>query len=125
MDNQITKKKILIVEDDFYMRDLYMTEARYEGYLVEGAVDGAEALIKIKSELPDIVLLDLMLPKVDGLTVLKTIKSDPETNKISVVIITNMENDDIEKQAREAGAVDYFRKIEVNPGELIDKIKGY
>lgn len=119
------KKKILVVEDDFYMRDLYITQVKYEGYLAEGAADGAEALVKVKSELPDMVLLDLMLPKVDGLTVLKTIKSDPATSNIPVVIMTNMESSEIEQQAKAAGATDYFLKIKVTPSEFIDKIKGY
>lgn len=119
------KKKVLVVEDDFFIRDLYETEAKARGYDVISAADGEEAIVKVKSLNPDFILLDLMLPKVDGLSVLKTVKSDPKTANVPVVIITNLEDPAKEKEAMAAGASEYLLKIKNTPSQVIDEIKKY
>ena len=119
------KKKILIVEDDFYIRDIYELQAKHEGYDVMTAADGEEALKKVRSELPDLVLLDLMLPKVDGMTVLKTIKQDPQLQKIPCVVLTNLEDSTKEQEALSLGAAAYLLKIKYTPGSAIETLKKY
>lgn len=121
----ILPKKVLIVEDDFFIRDLYQIEAQKFGYLVSYAADGEEALNKIKTEHPDIILLDLMLPKIDGIEVLKTLKSDPTLSKIPVIIATNVEDPEKEKEALSLGALDYMLKVRFTPDKIIENLKKY
>ena len=116
-------KKVLIAEDDFFIRDLYKVEAENQGFEVSAAADGKQALEIAKSESPDIILLDLMLPQVDGITVLKTLKADDSTKDIPVVVITNVEEPEREKQALELGANAYLLKINNTPGSIISKVK--
>jgi CheY-like chemotaxis protein len=120
-----SQKKILIVEDDFFIREVYDLHARREQYLTILAGDGEEGLIKIRNENPDFVLLDLMLPKIDGFTVLKTVKSDPFLSNTPILILTNLENNVIEEQARALGAVDYLFKIHTTPVNVIKVVKDY
>lgn len=120
-----SKKKILIIEDDFYIKDLYAIESRAAGFEVETASDGEEALVKIKSVNPDLLILDIMLPKMDGISVLKQVKQDPVHSKIPVIIITNLEDPAKEQEAKSLGAKEYLLKIRTNPTELIEKVKGY
>lgn len=119
------KKKILIVEDDFYIKDLYEIQARKVGYDVITASDGEEAISKALSELPDLILIDLMIPKVDGISVIKNLKSNPKFRNIPIIIITNLEDFAKEKEAREAGASGYMLKIKYTPEMVIDNLKDY
>lgn len=121
----INQNKILIVEDDFFIRDLYEMQAKKEGYIVVTAADGEEAVAKAISELPNLVLIDLMLPKIDGLSVIKTLKADPNLSKIPCVIITNLEDFAKEQEARQAGAVGYLLKIKNTPQQVIESLKKY
>jgi CheY-like chemotaxis protein len=118
-------KKLLVVEDDFFIRDLYSAAAKSQGYEVLVAVDGQEALDQVRTTHPDIVLLDLMLPKIDGLTVLKTLKADKAVSSIPVIITTNLEDPAKEQEARSLGAADYFLKIKNTPTSVIEKLKMY
>ena|SRR5437868_1250072 len=113
-------KKLLIVEDDFYIRDLYKIEAKNKGYVVYEAADGEEALSITKVSKPDIILLDLMLPKITGIDVLKTIKSWDEFKDIPIVLFTNVSDQSTQDQARQAGATDYLLKVGHTPSEIID-----
>jgi DNA-binding response OmpR family regulator len=108
--SESAKKKLLIVEDDFYIRDLYVLHAKLMNFDFATAVDGEDALEKIKSIKPDLVLLDLMLPKIDGMGVLRTIKADPAYSNVKFIIATNVENKTTEEEARKLGALDYLLK---------------
>lgn len=119
------KKKILIVEDDFYIKDLYEIEAKRAGFDVVTASDGEEALVKVTAERPDLMILDLMLPKRDGLSVLKLVKADQVFVKLPVLIITNLEDPVKEQEAKEAGASEYMLKIKNTPEQVIDVVKKY
>jgi DNA-binding response OmpR family regulator len=105
------KKKLLIVEDDFYIRDLYTLHAKLMNFDFTTAVDGEDALEKIKSIKPDLVLLDLMLPKIDGLGVLRMIKADPTYAEVKFIITTNVDNQTTKEEAKRLGALDYLLKI--------------
>lgn len=116
-------KKILIIEDDKFLRELIGQKLLKEGYDIVEAVDGEKGIKSIKDEKPDLVLLDLILPGMDGFEVLTKVKEDAEISQIPVIILSNLgQKDDIEKGLK-MGAVDYLIKAHFTPGEIIDKIK--
>ena len=115
--------KILIVEDDKFLRELITQKILKEGYQVIGAVNGEEGVAKTKEVKPDLVLLDLILPGIDGFEVLRQIKEDPETSKVPVIILSNLgQKDDVERGVQ-LGASDYMVKAHFTPGEIVAKIK--
>lgn len=99
------------------------TKLEKEGFLVVRAYDGEEAVKKIFEERPDLVLLDIILPAIDGFEVLKRLKEDPQTAKIPVIMLTNLgAREDIER-GFQLGAQDYMIKAHFTPGEIVAKIK--
>lgn len=117
------EKNILIVEDDKFLRELISQKLLKEGYKVSEAVDGEEGIKKVKEEKPDLVLLDLILPGIDGFEVLSKMKEDTALAQIPVIILSNLgQKDDVERGLK-LGAVDYLIKAHFTPGEIIDKIK--
>jgi len=116
-------KKIMIVEDDRFLSSLMKARLEKEGFSVDQAFDGEEALTKLKSEVPALVILDLIMPKVTGFEVLQMISITPQLDKVPVVIVSNLAQDsDIEK-ARQLGAKEYFVKVKVSIDDLVGKIK--
>lgn len=117
-----SEKKILIIEDDKFLRKLVVRKLMSEGYDVSEAVDGEQGVKKAQTENPDLVLLDLILPGIDGFEVLARIKSDSNTNSIPVIILSNLgQREDIEKGFN-LGAVDYLIKAHFTPNEIIEKV---
>lgn len=117
-------KKILIVEDDKFLRELIAQKLLKENYDIAEAVDGERGIEAVKKEKPDLVLLDLILPGIDGFGVLAKIKEDPELAKIPIIILSNLgQKEDIERGLK-LGADDYLIKAHFTPGEIIEKIKG-
>ncbi len=115
--------KILVVEDDKFLRELITQKLSREGYDVKEAVDGEDGVVKVKEEKPDIILLDLILPGIDGFEVLAKIKEDSETESIPVVILSNLgQRDDVERGLK-LGAVDFLIKAHFTPGEIIEKVE--
>lgn len=115
--------RILIVEDDKFLRELIIQKLGKEGYDIVEAAEGEEGLRKMKEEKPDLVLLDLILPGIDGFEVLRRAKADEETSSIPVIILSNLgQRDDVEKGI-ELGAIDYLIKAHFTPGEIVEKIK--
>ncbi len=117
-------KTILIVEDDTILRDLISKKLRKENhYEIVEAIDGEEGLKKAKEKKPDIVLLDLILPGMDGFGVLEQIKKDTETAKIPVVILSNLgQKEEIEKGMK-LGATDFLIKAHFTLSEIVKKVK--
>ncbi len=116
-------KTILIVEDDEFFRGLITKKLSGEGFSVLSAPDGEKGIEKIREESPDLVLLDLLLPNVDGFGVLSKMKENPATNKIPVIILSNLgQAEDIEK-ATKLGANDFLVKAQFTAEEIIEKIK--
>jgi len=116
-------KKILIVEDDKFLRELIAQKLIKEGYNIVEAVDGEKGIKSVKEEKPDLILLDLILPGIDGFEVLAKIKEDPVLSQIPVIILSNLgQKDDIERGLK-IGAVDYLIKAHFTPGEIIEKVK--
>jgi len=115
--------KILIIEDDKFLRELIARKLYKENFEVSEAVDGEEGVEKIKSEKPDLILLDLILPSIDGFEVLSQMRNDSTLASIPVIILSNLgQKEDVEKGLK-LGAVDYLIKAHFTPGEIIDKVK--
>ncbi|MDP3093823.1 MAG: response regulator [bacterium] len=115
-------KKILIVEDDKFLRELIIRKLTNEGYQISEATDGESGVKAIKSEKPDLVLLDLILPGIDGFEALTRIRQDQETAGIPVIILSNLgQKEDIERGLK-LGATDYLIKAHFAPGEIVEKI---
>lgn len=116
------ENSVLIVDDSTTNNILLQSILETEGISSEIAYSGKEAFASIESDKPSLILLDIMMPDIDGFSVLKEIKSKPETNKIPVVFITAKNDDKIRKKAIEAGANDLIHKpIDVN--RVIDIVK--
>ncbi len=114
--------KILVIEDDENLRDVYTEQFSSEGFEAESAPDGEEGIAKMLSFHPDIVLLDILMPKVSGFDVLKKRKEDPQLMAIPVVVITNMFTDTQDLiQNWEANAV--LLKVDHTPGDVVNKVR--
>ncbi len=116
-------KKILIIEDDKFLRELIARKLTDEGFNIVEAVDGEDGVKKIKEENPDLVLLDLILPSIDGFEVLSRVKSDPSVSSIPIIILSNLGQKEEVEKGLNLGAVDYLIKAHFTPGEIIGKIK--
>ncbi len=116
-------KKILIVEDDKFLRELITRKLESEGYKIIEAVDGEEGIKKATEEKLDLILLDLILPGIDGFEVLTQLKQNEKLASIPVIILSNLgQREEIEKGLK-LGAIDYLVKAHFTPGEIIEKIK--
>lgn len=115
--------KILIVEDDPLMSRMYHKIFTFEKYEVEMAADGVEGFEKAKSTKPTIMLLDIMMPKMNGLQVLEKLKLDPETKAIPVIMLTNLAGQQDAESAMAKGAVKYIIKSEHEPKEVANMVK--
>lgn len=121
-----SSKKILIVEDDQFLRDFYQELLTSEGYHVDTASDGEEGFNKIHQGGWNLVLLDIMLPKKDGLHILKELKAQPPSSPIGpIVILTNLGQDSIINQASVLGASGYLVKSALNPDQVLTEIHSF
>ena len=114
---------VVLVEDDTFLANIYKTKFEMEGFRVSVAADGEEGVAMIHKENPDIILLDILLPKKDGFVVLEEIKASDATKNIPVVMLTNLgQKDDVEKGLK-LGAVDYLIKAHFKPSETVEKVR--
>lgn len=116
-------KKLLIVEDDINLAELYKEAFAKEGFEVRLALDGVEALAKAEHFVPDIILLDLMLPQIDGFEVLAKIKANPLTVNSLVIVQTNLDSEMQRQKAKNLGADEFLVKSDSDPGKLISEAK--
>lgn len=112
---------ILIVEDDRFLRDLLQQKFTKEGFSIITAVDGEEGIKMTKEKKPLLVLLDIILPGIDGFEALRKIKSDPDTSSIPVVMLSNLGQKEDMDRAMKAGAEDFIVKAHFTPTEIISK----
>jgi len=116
-------KKILFIEDESVLQKTFEKALRAEGYDIISALDGETGLKLAQTQKPDLILLDLILPRLNGFEVLKKLKEDPQTKEIPVIILTNLERmSDIDK-ALELGATTYLVKVNYSLEEVVKKIK--
>lgn len=120
-------EKILIVEDEAFLRDLYVDTLTPEGYQIETAVDGDEALDKIKRGGWDLILLDIILPKKSAFEVLDTLNLDSQFKQSAppIIFLTNLDSDGDIKKALSLGGSGYLIKSQITPGDLIHEVKMY
>lgn len=116
-------KKILFVEDESALQKTFGALLRQEGYEMVSATDGEAGLRLARSEKPDLVLLDLILPKMDGFKVLEALKKDEATKSIPIIVLTNLEEIENVEKAIELGATTYLVKTNYTLEELAQKIK--
>ena len=117
------KVKILVADDDQVLLDMYKERLSLSGFEVITAMDGEEALNIAKKILPGVILLDVMMPKANGLDVLSTLKSIPETKHIPILILTALSQENYRQKGLSAGAADYIVKSETMPKDIVAKIK--
>jgi CheY-like chemotaxis protein len=116
-------KKILFVEDEEALQKTLGELLKQEGYEVISAFDGETGLNLVKSERPDLILLDLFMPKMDGFEVLKRLKADEELKDIPVIVLTQLESIGDVGKAIEAGATTYLVKTQYSLEEILEKVK--
>lgn len=117
--------RVLLVEDDAFLKQIYEDTLTQEGFGVITASDGNEALQKLQSNEWDILLMDIILPHLDGIEVLRKLKNDPTHSHLiskPIIFLTNLDNENEKKQALELGQ-GYLVKSQITPGELVNEIK--
>ena len=117
--------KVLLVEDDKFFQKLYSSQLTKAGFEVIIAQDGEEALVKVQQENPQVIVLDLIMPKKDGFQVLKTLHAHPTFSKIPVIVFSTLSETDNITEAKKLGAIDFIDKSNVGVSDLPDKVKKY
>lgn len=115
--------KILIIEDDPLMSRMYEKIFKFEGFEVDVAINGEEGLEKVKTGNPNLVLLDIMMPRMNGIQVLEKLKFDPATKAVPVVILTNLAGEKDAEEALSKGAVRYIVKSSYEPKQVTNIVK--
>lgn len=118
------KVKVAIIEDDMAIVQMYRTKFENEGYDVETAGDGASGLELIESYEPDIVLLDLMMPNMNGLDMLQKLRAQQGGQGAKIVVLTNMGDTETATRVYKMAADDYIVKAEMTPKQVAERVKG-
>lgn len=122
MDEQ-KQKKILLVEDDDSLASVYVTRLEAEGFLIKRVPNGEDALAAAMEFKPDLILLDVMMPKVSGFDVLDILRNTPETANVQVIMLTALSQESDKKRAEELGVDDYLVKSQVVIADVVDRVK--
>lgn len=115
--------QILIVEDDHFLSSLLKNRLEKEGFGVTQAFDGEEAMTILKELRPNLIVLDVIMPKISGFDILERISLDPQLHPTPVIAVSNLGQDSDMEKAKRLGAVDYFVKVKTPIDELVNKIK--
>jgi len=116
-------KKILLVEDDDALASVYMMRLKSEGFDVRRVANGEDALAAAKEHKPDLVLLDVMMPKVSGFDVLDILRNTPETANLKIIMLTALSQETDKQRAQGLGVDDYLVKSQVVISDVVDRIK--
>lgn len=119
-----TKPIVALIEDDPLIAEMYTTKFTKEGYDIKHAADGAAGLEMVKQEKPDIILLDIIMPKMDGFQVLTELRKEAAFKDTPVIMLTNLGQEEDVQKGRALGATDYFIKTNFTPAAIVDKVKG-
>ncbi len=114
---------ILVVEDDPFLTAAYKAKLATSGYNVHFAMDGGEALAELKKFTPDVILLDLLMPRVDGFTFIEKLRAQHTLQNVPIVVATNLNDPHVIEHAKALGIVDYIIKSDVSFDELVSKIE--
>ena len=117
-----TGKRILLVEDDRFLRRACEASLRQRGFTVATAADGEEALRLVKDERPDLILLDLLMPKLSGIEVLRALRGDAATRDLRVLVLSNSSREQDMAEVKKLGVVGYFVKADLSLKDLGDKV---
>jgi DNA-binding response OmpR family regulator len=117
------KKTILLVEDDAFVSDIYQTKLTQEGYGVVLAENGLEAMKRLAEAVPDLILLDIVMPYMDGMEVLGKLRTDEKWKNIPVILLTNLSQKEEVEEGLKGGANDYLIKSHFTPSEVVTKVK--
>lgn len=123
--NNIHSKKILLVEDDDTLASVYQTRLQAEGFQIRRVPNGEEALAVAIEYKPDIILLDIMMPKVSGFDVLDILRNTPETVNTKIIMMTALSQESDRKRAEDMGVDDYLVKSQVVIADVVDRIKSH
>ena len=115
-------KKILIIEDDSFLQGLASTKLEKDGFEVKAASSGEEAFKHLETNTPDLILCDLVLPGMDGFTIIKNIRADAKTAKTPIITFSNLSEEKDIKQAKDNGATEFMVKSNFTLDELSEKI---
>lgn len=118
-------KKILLVEDDDALASVYQTRLDAEGFLLKRVPNGEEALAAALEFKPDLILLDVMMPKVSGFDVLDILRNTPETTNVKIIMLTALSQDSDRERAESLGVDDYLVKSQVVIADVVEKIKAH
>ena len=118
-----TAAKILLADDDMTLHEMYAERLRTEGYTIVSAYDGEEALEKTYKEKPDLILLDIMMPKVNGIDVMKKLREDEQTAGIPIILLTALVQEINKLKEMMKGSDQYLIKSEIMPGDVIAAIE--
>lgn len=118
-------KKILIIEDDEFLIDTYSVRLKQENFDVASVRDGEAAFEKAKKFMPNLIILDLILPKKDGFKVLEELKGNAKTREIPILIASNLDQEESIQRGLRMGAANYFVKSNISINELTDKCNKY
>jgi DNA-binding response OmpR family regulator len=116
-------KRILLVEDDEALASVYFTRLQAEGFDVQRVANGEEALAAARSYKPDLILLDVMMPRISGFNVLDILRNTPETAKYKIIMLTALSQDSDQERAKALGADDYLVKSQVVIADVIERIR--
>lgn len=123
MPTEPKKQVVLIVEDDQVLAKMYQAKFEREGFTAVSAGDGEAGLALAREQHPSIILLDIIMPKMDGFSTLQALKADPATKDAPVILLTNLgQNEDVDKGTK-LGAVGYLIKAHLTPSEVVDKVR--
>lgn len=117
--------KILLVEDDPLILKIFTTRLNADGYQVLTAENGQDGLDKAFAEKPDVIVLDIMMPKVDGFGVLEKLRSTAPTQQIPILVYSNLWQEEEVARAKQMGATEFIVKANISPTEMVNKIKQY
>lgn len=123
MSEDANGKKILLVEDDDALASVYTMRLKGEGFTVTRVANGEDALAAAKEHKPDLVLLDVMMPKVSGFDVLDILRNTPETANLKIIMLTALSQDTDKQRAQGLGVDDYLVKSQVVISDVVDRIK--
>jgi CheY-like chemotaxis protein len=119
-------KRVIVIDDDLYIRELYVEVVKSAGYTVDAAANGEDAYNKLKNGGYDLILLDIMMPKMDGLQIMDALHKNPPPEKNGpILLLTNLDHEPLVKDALGKGASAFIIKADITPEILLQQVKKY